>query len=148
MTSIGGQASCYTARMATKQVFLNWDPQEFFTVRDSSGHQMPVNMGRGFGSSDLLPTALIGCSSHDVVEILRKQRLDLKQLNVTAEAEQDSDPPWRFRKIHIRYQAVGRGLDVEKVRKAVQLSEEKYCSVYVTLKDAIEITHEVEVIEA
>lgn len=147
MTAIGDQAPCYTARMATKQVFLNWDPQEFFTVRDSSGHQMPVNMGRGIGSSDLLSAALIGCSSYDVVEILGKQRQELTRLEVTAEAEQDQDPPWKFRKIHLRYQASGKGLDAEKVRKAIQLSEEKYCSVYATLKDVIEITHEVEVIE-
>jgi len=104
-------------------------------------------MGRGIGSSDLLSAALIGCSSYDVVEILGKQRQELTRLEVTAEAEQDQDPPWKFRKIHLRYQASGRSLDAEKVRKAIQLSEEKYCSVYATLKDVIEITHEVEVIE-
>lgn len=91
--------------------------------------------------------ALIGCSSYDVVEILQKQRQNLQELRVTAESTQDDTPPWRFRRIHIRYQAVGRGIDVEKLRKAVQISEEKYCSVYATLKDAIEITHEVEVVE-
>lgn len=137
----------YTARMASKKVFLNWSPQDFFTVRDSSGHQIPVNKGRGIGSSDLLPAALVGCSSYDVVEILEKQRLELKRLEVSAEAVQDENPPWKFRKIHIRYQATGKGLDAEKVGKAIQLSEEKYCSVYATLKDVIEITHEVEVIE-
>lgn len=91
--------------------------------------------------------ALIGCSSYDVVEILQKQRQNLQELRVTAESTQDDTPPWRFRRIHIRYEAIGRGIDVEKLRKAVQISEEKYCSVYATLKDAIEITHEVEVVE-
>ncbi|KAA0265539.1 MAG: OsmC family peroxiredoxin [Chloroflexi bacterium] len=104
-------------------------------------------MGRGFGSSDLLSAALIGCSAYDVVEILRKQRQELKQLQVRAEAVQDETPPWRFRKIHIHYQVVGRGLDPKKVRRAVQLSEEKYCSVYATLRDVIEITHDIEVID-
>lgn len=91
--------------------------------------------------------ALIGCSSFDVVEILLKQRQGLKELNVSAEAVQDENPPWRFRKIHIHYQAVGKNIDVEKVRKAVHISEEKYCSVYATLKDAVEITNDVEVVE-
>jgi putative redox protein len=95
----------------------------------------------------MLAMALIGCSSHDVVEILQKQRQDLRGLRVTAESTQDNDPPWRFRKIHIRYQAVGKGIDLEKLGKAIQISEEKYCSVYATLKDAIEITHEYEVVE-
>jgi putative redox protein len=67
---------------------------------------------------------------------------------VTAESTQDNDPPWRFRKIHIRYRAVGKGIDLEKLGKAIQISEEKYCSVYATLKDAVEITHEYEVVEA
>ncbi|MFZ5858553.1 MAG: hypothetical protein ACOYZ6_17130 [Chloroflexota bacterium] len=46
------------------------------------------------------------------------------------------------------FQAVGKGLDAEKVRKAIQLSKEKYSSVYVTLRDAVEIRNEVEVVEA
>jgi len=101
----------------------------------------------GVSGSDLLPMSLIGCASHDVVEILNKQKQDLHQLIVTADSIQDDDPPWRFRKIHIHYQAIGKGLDPEKVGKAIKLSEEKYCSVYATLKDAIEITHDFEVVE-
>lgn len=133
--------------MASKKITLNWDPQEFFTVQDASSHQIPVNMGRGFGSADLLTAALIGCSCYDVVEILKKQRQELSQLQASAEAVQDEDPPWKFRKIHIQYKVAGKGLDTEKVRKAILLSEEKYCSVYATLKDVVEITHDVEVIE-
>jgi putative redox protein len=92
--------------------------------------------------------ALIGCASHDVVEILNKQKQDLHQLKVTAESVQDDDPPWRFRRITVHFQVVGRGIDPEKVRKAIQISEEKYCSVYATLKDAVEIVNEFEVVEA
>lgn len=133
--------------MTSHIVHLNWDPQQLFTVRDSSGHQINVNMGRGIGSSDLLSAALIGCSAYDVVEILKKQRQQLNRLKVSAEAVQDETPPWRFRKIHIHYQAIGRGLDPIKVRRAVQLSEEKYCSVYATLRDVVEITHDIEVLD-
>lgn len=102
---------------------------------------------KGVAASDLLSMALIGCASHDVVEILNKQKQDLQELKVTAESFQDDNPPWRFRKIHIHYQVVGKSIDPEKVRKAIQLSEEKYCSVYATLRDAIEITHGFEVVE-
>ncbi|NWF63407.1 MAG: OsmC family protein [Chloroflexi bacterium] len=134
--------------MASKTVHLNWDPQTRFVVRNKDDHKLLINGAGRIGASDLLPMALIGCSSHDVVEILEKQRQELLQLNVTAEAVQDDTPPWKFRKIHIRYQAIGRGIDPEKVKKAVALSEEKYCSVYVTLKDVVDITHEIEVLEA
>jgi len=134
--------------MATKNVFLNWDPEENFILMDNDDHRVVMKKPKGVSASDLLPMALIGCASHDVVEILTKQRQNLQQLKVSAEAVQDDDPPWRFRRIHIHYQAVGKGIDPEKLRKAILLSEEKYCSVYATLKDAIEITHDSEVAEA
>ncbi|MBI2332126.1 MAG: OsmC family protein [Chloroflexi bacterium] len=134
--------------MASKTVYLNWDPQSKFVLNDRDNHQLRINGAGNIGSSDLLTMSLIGCSSYDVIEILGKQRQELHQLKVRAEAVQDDDPPWKFRKIHIHYQAAGRGLDPEKVRKAIQLSEEKYCSVYATLKDVIEISHDVEVTEA
>ena len=133
--------------MASKTVHLNWDTQSRFVISDRENHQLPVNGAGRIGSSDLLPMSLIGCSSYDVIEILGKQRQELIQLTVSAEAVQDDDPPWKFKKIHIHYQAIGKGLDVDKVKKAILLSEEKYCSVYATLKDVIEITHDVEVTE-
>lgn len=132
--------------MANNIVHLQWNPETQFILRDNENYQI-VMKPKGVKASDLLSMALIGCSSHDVVEILLKQRQDLRELRVTADSVQDDDPPWRFRKIHIHFQAVGKGLDVEKVRKAIALSEEKYCSVYVTLRDAVEITNDVEVVE-
>lgn len=133
--------------MASKIVHLNWDPQSKFVLKDRDNYQLKVNGAGNIGSADLLTMSLIGCSAYDVVEILGKQRQELNQLNVSAEALQEETPPWRFKKIHIRYQAIGRGLDPEKVKKAIQLSEEKYCSVYATLRDVVEITHEVDVVE-
>ncbi|MBE0682360.1 MAG: OsmC family protein [Anaerolineales bacterium] len=133
--------------MATKQVHLTWNPEQQFILQDNENHQIILNKPKGVSPSDLLPMALIGCTSYDVVEILKKQRQGVEQLNVTAEALQDETPPWRFRKIHIRYQAIGRGIDIEKLKQAIRISEEKYCSVYATLKDALEITHEAEVVE-
>lgn len=134
--------------MAIKTVHLNWNPEKQFILHDNDDYQIVMKKPQGVSASDLLSMALIGCSSHDVVEILNKQRLGLKALKVTAESIQDDDPPWRFRKIHIHYQVTGRGIDAEKVQKAIQLSEEKYCSVYATLRDAIEITHDFEIVEA
>lgn len=133
--------------MTEKQVTLHWNEEEQFILKDEDDYRIVMKKPQGVSPSDLLPMALIGCTSYDVVEILKKQRQELDQLNVTAEAAQDETPPWRFRKIHIRYQAVGK-VDIEKLHKAIEISEEKYCSVYATLKDAIEITHEADVVEA
>jgi putative redox protein len=133
--------------MASDTVYLNWNPEEQFVIGDNNNYKIKMKRPGGVKPSDMLLMALIGCSSVDVVEILQKQRQDLRELKVTAESTQDNDPPWRFRKIHIHYQAVGKGIDLEKLAKAIKISEEKYCSVYATLKDAIEITHDYEVVE-
>jgi putative redox protein len=134
--------------MAPNIVHLNWNPEEQFILSDNDNHQIVMKKPNGVKPSDLMSMALIGCASYDVVEILQKQRQDLRELKVSADSTQDENPPWRFRSIHIHYQAVGKGIDPDKLGKAIQISEEKYCSVYATLKDAVEITHDFEVIEA
>ena len=133
--------------MASDTVKLNWNNEEQFILSDMEGFNIKMKRPGGVKPSDMMAMALIGCSSIDVVEILKKQRQDLQELKVTAQSTQDDDPPWRFRKIHIHYQAVGK-VDLEKLGKAIQISEEKYCSAYATLRDAIEITHDFEVVEA
>ena len=134
--------------MASDTVQLNWNPEEKFILSDKENYKIRMKRPGGVKPSDMLAMALIGCSSVDVVEILQKQRQDLRELKVTAESTQDDNPPWRFRKIHMHYQAVGKDINLEKLAKAIRISEEKYCSVYATLKDAIEITHDFEIVES
>jgi len=134
--------------MANKTVTLQWDPVQQTILEDSDHYAVVMKKPDGVSGSDLLPMSLIGCASYDVVKILEKQRQQLLSLKITAESTQDETPPWKFRKIHIHYQLTGKGLDAGKVGKAIQLSEENYCSVYATLKDVVEITHDFEIVEA
>jgi putative redox protein len=132
--------------MATKTVYLHWDPADQTTLEDSD-HYPVIMKPTGVSASDLLPMSLIGCASYDIVKILEKQRQQLFSMKITAESTQDETPPWKFRKIHIHYQLRGRGLDSEKVGRAIKLSEENYCAVYATLRDVVEITHDFEIME-
>ena len=91
-------------------------------------------------ASDLLLVALAACTAVDVVEILTKKRIHLSNLEISANGEQDNDPPWTFRKIHLHYQVEGEGLTAKAVEQAIQLSEEKYCSVASTLRGVALIT--------
>ena len=77
--------------------------------------------------------AAAACSAYDVVEILGKQREPLVNLKVTCEGEQDSQAPYTFTKIHLHYLAYG-AINPENLERAIQLSEEKYCSVISTLR--------------
>lgn len=101
---------------------------------------------RGAKASDLLVIALATCSAYDVVDILQKQRQPLASLAVSADAEQASEAPWQFIRIHLHYQVSGEGLDPKKVERAIQLSEEKYCSVAATIRGTTEITHSFEIL--
>ena len=84
--------------------------------------------------SELILSALSACSSVDVVQILEKKKTPLTSLEVTVTADQDKDPPWAFRKIHLHFKLKGNNLVEKDVAYAIQLSEHKYCSVAATLR--------------
>jgi putative redox protein len=101
--------------------------------------------GPGAKPSDLLPVSLAACTAYDVVVILRKQRQDLRGLEVTIRTRQDPDPPWTFRAIHTHFVLRGE-IDERKAERAIDLAESKYCSVAATLRSLVELTHSHEII--
>ncbi len=138
--------------MASANVELDWVRDELFVARDRQGTTLTLGRlataepeWRGTKASDLLMISLITCSAHDVVAILQKQKQKLTSFRVFCEGEQDDEPPWRFRKIRIRYKLSGRELNEDFAKRAIALSQEKYCSVYATLRDAVEIISEYEI---
>jgi putative redox protein len=100
----------------------------------------------GMKPSDLLLVALCSCSAVDVVEILEKKRLKLTGLEICASAEQEKEAPWTFRKIHLIYKLIGKGLNDKAVEQAIFLSEDKYCSVAATVRGEAEITSSYEIV--
>jgi putative redox protein len=126
---------------------LVWHEHFRFTASDSRGRDVAIDAhmdGKGAKPSDLLPISLAACTAYDIVNILHKQRQDLRELEATMESVQDPDPPWRFEKIAVKYVARGR-VDPAKARKALALSEEKYCSISATLRPVVDLTFEIEV---
>ena len=131
------------------EVSVQWIGGQRFVGVDSTKHSVVMSTadeGVGMKPSDLLLVALAGCSSMDVVDILKKKRVDLRGLEVKVSGEQDASPPWTFRKIHLKYRLSGRGLTDRAVGQAIQLSEQKYCSVAATVRATAEITTEYEII--
>ncbi len=96
--------------------------------------------GAGAKPSDLLPLSLAACTAYDVVEILRKQRQDLRALVITVRSVQDPDPPWTFRSIHMSVALTGN-VDEGRAARAIDLAERKYCAVAATLRPVVELTH-------
>ena len=131
-------------------VNVRWIGGKQFVGIDSTNHSVVLSTadeGVGMKPSELLLVALASCTAVDIVEILRKKRVDLLGLDVSAEGTQDVDPPWTFRKIHLHYRVRANDCSQEAARQAIELSEDKYCSVSATVRGVAEISTSFEVIE-
>ena len=128
---------------------VKWIEGKQFIGIDSTKHSVVLSTpdeGIGIKPSELLLIALASCSAVDVVEILAKKRMTLTHLEISSSAEQDQDPPWTFRKIHLHYKIGGKNLTEKAVEQAIQLSEEKYCSVVATIRPTAQITTDFEIL--
>lgn len=96
--------------------------------------------------SELLLVSVGACSSVDVVDIMAKKRQPLDMLEVSVTGEQDADPPWTYRKIHILYRVKGKGIQEKDIAQAIELSHTKYCSVATTISGVAEITTSFEIV--
>jgi putative redox protein len=133
--------------MPIETVTADWVREQVFLLRDHAGFPIVMTQPNGVLGADLLPLSLIGCAIWDVVNILRKQRQPVTRCEVHAESERDAEPPWRFRKIEIVYRVWGAEVDPAAVERSIRLTEDKYCSVYATLRAAVEITSRHEILE-
>jgi putative redox protein len=128
---------------------VKWIGGKQFVGVDSTRHSVVLSTpdeGVGMKPSELLLVALASCTAVDVVEILAKKRAGLESLEISAEAEQEKDPPWTFRKIHLIYRLKGSTRNEKDVAQAIDLSEQKYCSVAATLRGEAEITYSYEIL--
>ena len=95
---------------------------------------------------ELLLLALGGCTAVDVVSILRKKRAEVTDYRVEVRGERREEHPRKYTRIEVRHIISGRGLTERGVAQAIELSEEKYCSVAATLRPAAEIVSSYEII--
>ena len=130
-------------------VTVRWLNDRNFVGIDSTGHSVVLSgqkNGIGVSPSQMLLVALAACSSVDVVEILEKKRAILNLLEVIATGEQDPEPPWTYRHIHVKYRLGGLNLTAKAVEQAIGLSQDKYCSVSATIRGVAKITTEYEIV--
>lgn len=120
------------------QVKLKWIGKGEFVGTDSTNHSLVMSTqdadnATGLKPAELLLLALAGCTGVDMVSILRKPRHNLTGLEIRVTGEQDPDPPWTFRKMHLEYMVYGTQLSEHAVQRAIALSEKKYCPVHATI---------------
>jgi putative redox protein len=119
-----------------------------------SGHKVTIDAVPEVGGKDLGPrpkalmlASLGGCTAMDVISILKKMRVEVKDLNVIVEGDLTDEHPKHFYKMHVVYEVTGKNLPIDKIKKAVNLSEERYCGVSAVYNKAMEITSEIKLIE-
>ncbi len=119
-----------------------------------SGHHivmdaLPVVGGNDEGArpKELMLAALAGCTGMDVVSILKKMRVEPEYFNIRVEAEMTDEHPKHYTTMHIFYEFKGEGLELEKLQKAVNLSQDQYCGVSASYRKAMEITHEIVILK-
>ena len=114
------------------------------------GHRLSIDVpgvegdpGKGPRPKGLLLAGLGGCTGMDVVSILEKMRVPFEGLEIEVSADQSEDHPRVFTAIRIRYRFKGRDLPMDKLERAIQLSQEKYCGVSAMLGKTAAITTEI-----
>ncbi|MFZ1547936.1 MAG: OsmC family protein [Candidatus Nitrotoga sp.] len=133
---------------------VKWVEHVSFLGETESGHAIlmdgpPEGGGRNLGPRpmELVLLGTGGCTTYDVMHILKKSRQQVTNCVVTIEAERAAEDPKVFTKIHFHFIVTGKDLKLEQVGRAIQLSAEKYCSASIMLNKTADITHDFEVIQ-
>jgi putative redox protein len=128
---------------------VNWIGEEKFVATSPSGHAIAVDSDRESnkapGPMELVLMALGTCTATDVVSILKKKRQKLESLEVLCSGERAAEPPTVWTKLEIVYRLRGE-LDEGAVKRAIELSEEKYCSVSAMLKKTAKVSWRYEIL--
>ena len=130
---------------------VKWIGEQQFAATGPSGHTLTIDSDRdsnkGPGPMELLLLALGACTATDVVIILEKKRLKLESLEVICSGERAPEPPTVWTKLELLYRLRGP-LDDAAVKHAIQLSEDKYCSVAAMLRKTAALSWHYEILPA
>lgn len=134
-------------------VDLAWHKNMAFET-DLDGHKLTIDASVEGGGDDLGPrpkklmlVALAGCTGVDVIMILKKMKIEPEAFNVIVEGDVTEEHPKKYHTMKIIYQFKGKDLPLDKLERAVQLSQEKYCGVSATYREALKLETEIKVIE-
>jgi len=138
--------------MSTEIVKVNWLQNMAFEA-EVNGHKIVIDAAEPVGGEDLGPrpkplmlVALAGCTGMDVVSILKKMRIEVETFNVVVEGDLTEEHPKQFSQMRVIYEFKGNDLPMDKLEKAINLSEERYCGVSAMYKKAIGITTEIRIL--
>lgn len=131
---------------------LSWKGNMEFET-ELNGHKLTIDASPESGGADkgprpkmLMLTALAGCTGMDVVLILKKMKVEFDEFNVRVDGTLTEEHPKYYEKMKVIYEFKGNNLSEEKLKKAVELSQDKYCGVSALYKKAIELDYEIKIL--
>jgi putative redox protein len=130
------------------EAYVRWAGRMTFIGKAGTNHLVPMDTTPDFGGDnsatkplELLLIALGGCTGMDVASLFKKMRVDFSGIEMNLSAERSEEHPNVYTKIDLEYVIYGRGIDEEKVKRAVELSQEKYCSVSAMLRKSCPVNY-------
>jgi len=134
---------------------ITWKGNVSFLAESGSGHSVlmdgaPEAGGQNLGPRpmEMLLMGLGGCTTFDVILILKKSRQEISDCVVEIDAKRAQIDPKVFTHIHLHFKITGNNLNSQQVERAINLSAEKYCSASIMLKNTVQITHDFEIIQS
>ena len=131
-----------------------WVENAKFVAESGSGHSVvldgpPESGGQNMGvrPMEMLLMGMGGCTAFDIIHILKKGRHNVQNCEIQLDAERAETDPKVFIRIHMHYVIKGENLPDSAVKRAIELSAEKYCSASIMLGKCAEITHDYEIVE-
>ncbi len=135
-----------------ESISLKWMDNLAFEV-NVDGHKITIDAKTEVGGTDkgpppkpLMMVALAGCTGIDVASLLKKMRVEFDEFNVKVEGDITEEHPKHFSGMHIIYEFTGKDLPVDKIMKAIELSQDKYCGVSSTYKKTMDLSYEIKII--
>lgn len=136
------------------KISMDWKGGLKFTGTSRFGHEITTDGSKkaggeeaGYQPPELMLFGLAGCTGIDVVLIAQKMKQEINALTINIDAEQKDDHPKFITRANIEYIFTGKNLDKAKLEHAIQLSQERYCSVSNTMSGVTKITHSITINE-
>ena len=131
---------------------LNWKGKMAFET-EMDGHKLVLDAAPQVGGEDLgmrpkklMLTALAGCTGMDVISILKKMKIEPDEFNVRVDGELTDEHPMHYKSMKIIYEFKGDNLPEDKLKKAIELSQDKYCGVSAVYRKAMELSYEIKIL--
>ncbi|HDH53180.1 MAG TPA: OsmC family peroxiredoxin [Nitrospirae bacterium] len=120
---------------------LTWDKDLIFNARTQRGYEIEFDaeIQWGCAPTETLIMSLAGCLAIDMVFFLKKMRAEITSFVIDYDGKRNPDPPQYYKSIEMMIKVSGSGLTPKKLERAISLSQEKYCSVYHSLRNDIEV---------